>query len=164
MFIERLPAPQVRLRMSRLFFSITSVLTLAAINGCGVKPTPVVGAITVTDAKGVAQTPITSLQHGQAIFLDVVVSNDIEFLGVDWTVTCSSSLPEGSLPPGMVDTSCGTFVPNHTVSGPIPTYPSSGIITLFTAPGSIPKAGTVTIVAHATSAPAVTSSITLQIT
>jgi len=139
-------------------------MALAAVLGCGVSPKPVVGAITVTDTKGAVLPPITTLQHGQPIYLDVTVVNDVEFLGVDWTVTCSSSLPNGSLPPGMVDTSCGTFVPNHTVSGPVPTYPTTGIVTQFTAPASVPKAGTVTIVAHATSTPAITSSITLQIT
>jgi hypothetical protein len=103
------------------------------------------------------------VQHGTSIYLDVVVTGDPESLGVDWTVTCSSSLPEGSLPAGTVDTSCGSFVPTHTISGPTPSYPVTGIVTQFTAPAAVPKAGTVTIVAHATSLPSSSSSLTLTI-
>jgi hypothetical protein len=124
----------------------------------------VVGAIAITDVKGAVQPTISSLQHGTSTYLDVTVTQDVESLGVDWSVTCSGSLPEGSLPPGMVDTSCGTFVPYHTASGPVPTYPGvTGIVTQFTAPANVPKAATVTIVAHATSLPSSTSSLILTI-
>jgi hypothetical protein len=45
----------------------------------------------------------------------------------------------------------------------VPTYPSTGIITTYTAPSVVPKGGTVTITAHATSLPSVFSSVTLTI-
>jgi hypothetical protein len=104
------------------------------------------------------------MQHGTTQFFEVVLSDDIEGLGADWTVTCGSAAPEGSLPAGTVDTSCGTFAPHHTMSGPLPTYPITGILTQYTAPPIVPKGGTVTIVVHATSRPAATSSVTLTVT
>ena len=138
---------------------------LLTLGGCSVKAPPLVGAVTITDAKGVVQASIASLPRGAAIYLDVTITQDVETLGADWTVTCGSALPEGTLPPGMVDTSCGTFVPNHTFSGPMPTYPgATGVVTLFTAPANIPKGGTVTILVHATSLPSSISSLTLTIT
>jgi hypothetical protein len=137
----------------------------AALGGCGVSTPPSVGPIAITNASGVQLAAIASLQHGTTVYMDVTVTHDVESLGADWTVTCGSSLPPASLPAGAVDTSCGTFVPNHTVSGPIPTYPGvTGIVTQFTAPANIPVGATVTIVAHATSLPSSTSTLVLTIT
>jgi hypothetical protein len=143
-----------------------SVVFLVALGGCGDTTKPVVGQIAFTNASGVTQPPVAIVQHGTSIYLYAVVTNDPESLGIDWTVTCSSSVTEANLPAGTVDTSCGSFAPYHTLSGPIP--PSydptgTGIVTQYTAPQSVPSAGTVTIVAHATTLPASTSSITLTI-
>jgi hypothetical protein len=150
--------------MPHVLLALASLATLASTAGCSNQPVPIVGEITVTNASGLPQPALSSMQHGQSIYLDVLVTHDIDTLGVDWSVTCSSSLSPGSLPAGTVDTSCGVFVPNHTASGPVPSYPSSGIITQYTAPAAVPKAGTVTIVAHSTSDPSSLSSITLTIT
>jgi hypothetical protein len=144
--------------------TLVFLTTLCFGSGCSSVSTPVVGEISITNASGVAQTSVSSVQHGQSIYLDVLVTHDIDALGVDWSVTCSSSLPPGSIPVGTVDTSCGVFTPNHTLSGPVPSYPSTGIITQFTAPSVVPKVATVTIAAHSTSDPSVFSSITLTIT
>ena len=139
-------------------------IPVSMLSGCGVSVPPQMGAVTVTDVKGNPQSSITTLQHGASIYFDVTVLHDAEYLGADWTVTCSSSLPEGSLPPGMVDTSCGTFAPYHTISGPVPTYPGvTGIVTQYTAPASIPAQKTVTIVVHATSLPSSTATLVLTI-
>jgi hypothetical protein len=144
-------------------FAAAVAMAILGIGGCGDNARPVVGQIMFTNASGIAQPTVTSLLHGTAVYLDVIVSDDPESLGIDWTVTCSSSLPEGSLPAGTVDTSCGSFAPYHTISGPFPNYPVTGIVTLFTAPASVPKSGTVTIVAHSTSLPSSVSSLTLTI-
>ena len=149
---------------SGLIWLACVTLLPVALSGCGSSLPPVVGAITVTDVKGAPLTAITAIKHGTPVYLDVTIMQDKEFLGADWTVTCSSSLPEGSLPPGMVDTSCGTFAPYHTISGPIPTYPGvTGYVTQYTAPSAIPKDGTVTLVAHATSLPSSTATLILTV-
>lgn len=142
------------------------IFLAAILSGCGTSTsTPLVGTVTFTDIKGNVQPSVASIQHGTAVYLDVIVTRDIENLGVDWTVTCSSSLPGGTLPAGIVDTSCGVFSPYHTLSGPIPTYPGvTGIVTQFTAPAVAPKTGTVTITVHSTTLPSSTSSLTLNIT
>jgi hypothetical protein len=166
--MERLPGRQVRTRSLRRYLAGSACAAVfAALGGCGVSTPPSVGPITITNASGVQQTAITSLQHGTMIYMDVTVTHDVESLGADWTVTCGSSLPPASLPAGVVDTSCGTFVPNHTISGPIPSYPlpvGTVIVTQFTAPANIPVGATVTIVAHATSLPSSTSTLVLTIT
>jgi hypothetical protein len=89
------------------------------------------------------------------------VANDDELLGVTWTVTCGSSGPANLQ---SINTACGTFSPVQTESGPIPLYPASGYVTTFTAPSAIPKGGTVTIAAAATSQPTATLSVTLPVT
>jgi hypothetical protein len=158
-------------QLKRLFFCSACAVALVALGGCGDSERPVVGQFTFfTNASGAVQTaPITVLQHNgtpNSIYLDATVTNDPEALGVDWTVTCSRSLPEGSLPAGQVDTSCGSFTPYHTTSGPMPSYtlpPGVAIVTQYTAPQNWPAAGTVTIVAHATSLPSSTSSVTFTI-
>ncbi len=73
------------------------------------------------------QVPPASLQVGGTAFLMAVVSNDSANKGVDWTVNCSSA-------------SCGSIAPAHTASGGATTY---------TAPSSVPAAGSVTITAAA---------------
>jgi len=114
--------PQVGIRTFR-FVPYAVVAFAALLAGCGTSTsTPQVGAVTFTDIKGNVQPAALSIQHGTTVYLDVIVTHDIENLGVDWTVTCSSALPSGTLPAGTVDTSCGVFSPNHTLSGPIPTY------------------------------------------
>ena len=88
------------------------------------------------------------------------VTDDDQFLGVSWTVTCGSAAPVGG---GTIDTACGTCNPAQTESGPAPLYPATGIVTTYNAPSAIPKGATVTITAHATALPSVTSSVTLTI-
>lgn len=157
-----------RSRIPRRLLCCSFLVLIGFLGGCGDVTRPVVGQISFfADAAGdplpPPNTPITSVLHNTSIYLDAVLSNDPESLGVDWTVTCSSSAPTGSLPAGTVDTSCGSFSLYHTISGPIPSYPATGIVTQYTTPANVPKAGTVTIVAHATSYPDRTSSITLTI-
>lgn len=146
------------------------VLCLAMLSGCSsttVKPQ--VGAIVFSDANGIAQkTPPTSLQVNTGTYLYVPLNNDKQFLGADWTVSCSSELSPGTpLPPGQtVDTSCGTFSPVHTASGPVPSYATNGagIVTFYTAPASVPKTGTVTLFASATADHSRYASVTLSVT
>jgi hypothetical protein len=145
-----------------LAFTSAAAVALVALGGCAAAR-PVLQQINITNASGVVQPTVASVTHGMSIYLDAIVVDDPEFLGADWTVTCSSSLPTGTLPAGTVDTSCGSFVPYHTISGPLPSYPITGIVTQYTAPVNVPKAGTVTIVAHATSLPSSTASLTLTI-
>ena len=143
--------------------------TAAALAGCGAAPVPVPGTIHLTDASGNVQPAQTSLQRGASIYLDVEVGNDPRQLGVNWVATCTSSLPTGTLTPGSQDPTCGAFTYAHTMSGPVPGYYSSlpvgtpPIVTRFTAPATVPPGGSVTIVAHATADPAMTSSFTLTI-
>ncbi len=166
--MDRRPEGRVSKWVVRGVVAILCLADATALVGCSNAPKPTVQAITVTDAMGNPQPVISSILHGgPAIYLDATVVNDEQQLGIDWTVTCSSSLPPGTLPAGMVDTSCGTFAPNHTTSGPIPNYPlpaGISIVTSFTPPANIPKAGTVTITAHATSDPSETATLVLQIT
>ncbi len=158
------PAP-TRLLSSIRRGRLLPLCALLVLSGCGGQSAQVtVGSVDPTDSKGVIASPITSIPHGTTQFFEVILNDDIEGLGADWTVTCSSSAPEGSLPAGTIDTSCGTFAPYHTASGPVPSYPATGILTQYTAPSMIPKGGTVTIVVHATSRPAANSSVTLTVT
>jgi len=139
-----------------LCFSAAVCLGLAGCGGTSVKPQ--VGAITVADINGVAQSAIKSLTVGSGTYLDVALTNDKSLLGADWTVSCGSALAPGTpLPPGQtVDTSCGYFTPIHTASCTtsgtstcIPSYLTSatGYVTYYTAPAAPPKAGTVTLYA-----------------
>ena len=155
--------------LRRLVFCSACATTLLALGGCGDVAKPVVGPITFfANASGTMQLPpVTSVTHSPQtqLNLNVTVTGDPEALGVDWTVTCGSSLPEGSLPAGQVDTSCGSFAPYHTVSGPLPSYTlpaGTVIVTTYTAPSNVPKGGTVTIIAHATSLPSSVSSVTFN--
>jgi hypothetical protein len=135
--------------------------------GCSDTKNLQVGSITFSTANGIAQTAPTSLSAGQGTYMEVTISNDTALLGANWSVTCQSALPPGTpLPPGeTVDTSCGTFSPTHTMSGPVPSYATSGkgYVTFYTAPAAVPKGGTVTLYASSTTDPSRTSTVTLNI-
>jgi hypothetical protein len=156
-------------------------LLLPALIGCANSTRPQVGSITfTTDSTGAtpictiavlsnlqSSTPActsallpTLVAGGQAAYLYATVTGDNEALGVSWTVTCGSATAAGS---GEIDTSCGTFQPAETLSGPVPLYATTGIVTTYNAPSTVPKSGTVTITAHATSLPSEALSVTLNI-
>jgi hypothetical protein len=138
------------------------------VSGCGSSSgQPSVGAITFTDAQGDNRAAPTAINAGQGAYMDVTITGDVALRGANWSVTCQSALPPGTpLPPGQTeDTSCGTFTPLHTMSGPVPGYVSSGAgyVTFYTAPSAPPKGGTVTLFAASTSDPSRYSSVTLTI-
>ena len=166
---------------SRSLFVSAFFLILSALNGCGGAVKPQVASITfTTDSTGTkavcttavtsstpANTPLCSsalppslVVGGPAAYMFANVIDDDQGLGVSWTVTCGSATSIGS---GGIDTACGTFNPAQTLSGPVPLYTITGVVTAYTAPPAVPKGGTVTITAHATSLPSVTSSVTLTI-
>ena len=144
---------------------------LAAVSGCSSSSSVSnikVGPIAFTDTNGTPlKTAPASLTTGQGTYVDVTLTNDPQLLGADWSVYCGSALPPGSpLPPGQTqDESCGTFTPAHTMSGPIPSYVTSGTgyVAFYTAPPATPKLGTVTLYAASTSDPSKFSSVTLTI-
>jgi len=154
-------------------YGVAAVLAagLSVVSGCasgssvsGVK----VGAITFTDVNGNSlKTAPTSMTVGQGAYVDVTLTNDSQLLGANWSVYCGSALAPGApLPPGQTeDESCGTFVPAHTMSGPIPSYltSASGYVALYTAPAATPKNGIVTLYASSASNPSKYSSVTLTI-
>lgn len=158
-------------RRSSAYFVTAPLLAVALmlVIGCGSSstPRPQVGQITVTDAAGAPQSAVTALTAGQGTHLEVTITNDIALLGANWSVNCPSALPPGTpLPPGQTqDTSCGTFTPLHTMSGPVPSYATSGAgyVTFYTAPAAPPKGGTVTLYASSTADPSQYSSLTLTI-
>jgi hypothetical protein len=145
---------------------------------CGSSTRPQVSSITfTTDATG--QTPICTtgapsanapactaallpalVAGGSPLYLFADVSGDNLNLGVTWTVTCAAS----GVGNGGVNTSCGTFVPSSTFSGPVPLYPEAGIVTTFNGPTSVPKGAKLTITAAATSLPSESLSISLNVT
>jgi hypothetical protein len=148
------------------------LLTFSGCSTGGRKPQ--VEGITLTDVNGMALTNTpTSLTVGQGTYVDVMLSNDPQLLGANWSVICGSALPPGTpLPPGQTqDQSCGTFTPAHTLgvpsSGMIPPYVTnavtSGYVTLYVAPAVPPKQGVVTLYASATADPSTTASVTLTI-
>jgi hypothetical protein len=162
----RATAPSARLRrLAPLPFLLAALF----VPGCTSSSTerPEVGPITFTDAFGNSQPALTALTAGQGTYMDVTITNDIALLGANWSVTCQSALPPGTpLPPGETeDTSCGIFTPSHTLSGPIPSYATSGAgyVTFYTAPAAPPKGNTVTLYAASTSDPSRYSSVTLTI-
>ncbi len=146
---------------------LTSALLL--LSGCTSSSSgrPQVGPITFTDASGINKPALTALIAGQGAYMDVAITGDTALLGANWSVTCQSALPPGTpLPPGQTeDTSCGTFEPLHTMSGPVPSYATSGAgyVTFYIAPASPPKGGTVTLYAASTVDPSRSSSVTLTI-
>jgi hypothetical protein len=139
--------------------------------GCssGTSPSKVgVGAITFTDVNGTPlKSPPSLLNSGQSAYLEVTLTNDPQNLGANWSVYCGSAPPPGTPPPpGQTqDQSCGTFTPAHTMSGPVPSYVTSGsgYVTLFTAPAAPPAQGTVTLYASSTSNPSRWSSVSLTV-
>lgn len=126
-----------------------------------------IGPIAFTDANGNPVTAVQSFKVGNGTYLDTVVTNDPQTLGVNWSVSCGSQLPPGTtLPPGQpVDASCGTFTAVHTFTAPVPSYAASGagIVTYYEAPIAVPLTGTVTVYASATSDPSVFTSQTFTI-
>jgi hypothetical protein len=148
-------------RKSQLGFVSVGLFFLAVLSGCA-KGRPVVGPIQFVNSQGSPVSAVNSLSVNGAIYLVATVTNDDEQLGVSWTVNCGS-LPPGGGTDGSIDTVCGVFDPAETSSGPVPTYPSTGIIATYTAPSEIPKGNSVTITAHAAALPSVTSSVTLTI-
>jgi hypothetical protein len=143
-------------RFLRLFIAVLLLPGIAAmLSGCTQSKTLIsVGAIAFTDANGNSLPAPTSLVAGGTAYAEVTLTGDSALLGADWAVYCGSALPPGTpLPPGTTeDTSCGTFTPVHTASGPVPSYATSGagIVTLYTAPAAPPKQGVVTLYAAAT--------------
>lgn len=151
-----------RLRPSLTLAPPILVLILSALVGCTNTAKPHIGPIEFVESavSPVSVPAVTSVPTNGSIYLFATVTNDNQLLGVSWTVTCGSALPPSG---GVISTTCGTFTPAQTASGPIPTYAFTGIIATYQAPSVIPKGGTVTITAHATSLPSITSSVTLTI-
>jgi hypothetical protein len=135
--------------------------SLAWLAGCTVQR-PSVEPIVFTSATGAPMAAVSSLPVNGVVYLVGVVSNDDEQLGVSWTTNCGS-LPANGGTNGAISTACGVIAPAQTLSGPVPTYPTTDVITTYTAPSAIPKGNTVTVTAHATSWPTASSSITLTI-
>ncbi|MGA9673651.1 MAG: hypothetical protein WBQ94_30950 [Terracidiphilus sp.] len=148
----------------QIYVQIGSAVLLALLAGCANTEKPDVGPIQFVTAAGAPVPGVTSLGINGVVYLVATVTNDNNFLGVSWTVDCGSLPAGGGISTGTITTACGVFTPAQTASGPVPTYPSTGIITEYTAPSAIPKGNTVTITAHATTLPSVTSSVTLTIT
>ena len=117
------------------------------------------GRIQFTTVSGASVTAPTSLAVNGQVYMVADVTNDDQLLGVSWSVTCGSSAAPGGI---SIDRACGTFNPAEE-SGPVPLYLTTGIITTFNAPAAIPTGKTVTLTAHATALPSVTSSVTLTI-
>jgi hypothetical protein len=153
----RSSAPGVRCVLFHSGLALVAVL----VAGCSVQR-PTVGPIEFVDSTGAPAQAATSLAVNQTVYLVATVTNDNEQLGISWTANCGS-LPSGEGTNGAISTVCGTLSPAETESGPVPTYPSTGIITEYTAPAQVPKGNTITITAHATSLPSVTASVTLTI-
>ncbi len=149
-------------RAQRVLIALLPAVILALASACGGKAKPVVGPIQFVGSSGASVSPVSTLPENGVVYLVATVTNDDEMLGVSWTVNCGS-LPSGGGTNGVISTACGVFTPAQTLSGPIPTYPSTGYVTEYTAPSIIPNGNTVTITAHATSLPSVVSSVTLTI-
>lgn len=155
-------------RWSRLVVCLLAT-GIVSLSGCGSdKVKPIVGPIAFTDISGQQlQGPVVSLNVNQGAYMMVNLTNDSAMLGADWSVSCASALPPGTpLPPGQVqDLSCGTFTPEHSMSGPIVQGATSGAgyVVFYTAPAAIPKGNTVTLYASATSDHTRFSTVTLNI-
>jgi hypothetical protein len=89
-----------------------------------------------------SQTPTANLPVGTATNLTAVVTFDSNNAGVDWSASCQS-------------TSCGSFNPAHTTSGQLTTY---------TAPQTVPTGGLVTITAASTTTPKTTATAQVTVT
>lgn len=138
------------------------MFVVAVAFGCANPKPPAVGPIEFVDSKGDPVSAVSTLDVNEPVYMVATVSNDNDFLGVSWTVACGS-VPSSGSGGTVINTACGVASPTQTASGPVPNYPSTGIITTYTAPSVVPKGGTVTISAHATSLPSVLSSVTLTI-
>lgn len=135
---------------------------LLFLNGCINSAMPAVGPIQFVTASGASAPAVSSLAVNGTVYLVATVTQDNDLLGVSWTLSCGSLPPAGGSE-GIISTACGVISPSQTSSGPVPTYPSTGYISTYTAPSAVPKGNTVTITAHATSLPSVSSSVTLTI-
>jgi len=151
-----------RLRAQHVLIYSLLAFILTLPSACGGSAKPVVGPIEFVDSSGAAVPAVSTLPINGAVYLVGTVTNDDEMLGVSWTASCGS-LPPGGGTNGVISTACGVFNPSQTISGPVPTYPSTGYITEYSAPSAIPKGNTVTITAHATSLPSAVSSVNLTI-
>jgi hypothetical protein len=152
--------PELCLGARRILGGLAIMLAGAVFIGCASPKRPAVGPIEFTDAKGAPVSAVTTLAVNQTIYLVGTVTNDNDLLGVSWSATCGSTPPPGGV---TISNACGIVSPAQTLSGPVPSYPMTGIITTYTAPSVIPNGGTVTVSAHATSLPSVFSSVTLTI-
>jgi hypothetical protein len=136
-------------------------LVIATLAGCAGMPKPQIGPVQFTTASGASLATPASLPVNAQVYVVADVTNDDQLLGVSWTVTCGSAAAPGGI---SIDNACGAFNPAHTESGPVPLYLTTGIITTYNAPAAIPNGSNVTITAHATALPSVTSSVTLTVT
>jgi hypothetical protein len=105
--------------------------------------------ITMTNASGLT-APASVLSIGSKLSLSTKPSNDVNSLGVDWTVACGGNPTTGSLTNG----ACGTLAPAHT---------QDGGSTLYTAPSQVPVNTSITITATVTSNRSQSSSASLTI-
>ena len=122
--------------------TITAYATATGLSGQVNATTKVtiVAPITVAITQGV---PGNSTAVNGTAPLVATVTGDAANAGLDWTVSCGTA------------GACGTFSATHTASGATTTY---------TAPGSMPAGGTVTIKAASTTAPAQSATQTVTIT
>jgi hypothetical protein len=137
---------------SRLWFGgvISLVVIMAGCgNSGGSKSGGTATPITMTNANGLV-SPASVLSIGSKLSLSMNPSNDVNNLGVDWTVACGGNPTTGSLTNG----ACGTLAPAHT---------QDGGSTLYTAPSQVPIYTTVTITATVTSDRSQSSSVNLTI-
>jgi len=145
------------------------LLGLASLSGCSSSTArPQIGPVVFTDANGAPRPQAQKvIGAGESTYLSVNLSDGVNSLGADWTEYCGSALPPGTpLPPGQTeDASCGLFAPGHTMSGPVPSYVSTGTgyVTLYTAPAVPPKNGNVTLYASATADHSRTVSVSLTV-
>jgi hypothetical protein len=89
-----------------------------------------------------AAQPPTTLVVATTLSLTAVVNNDSAGAGVNWKVTCGTTL-------------CGSFTPTST---------ANGAATVYTAPAAIPTGNTVTIVATSITDPTKSATATITIT
>jgi hypothetical protein len=115
------------------------VLTLGGLSACVTKSVlpPSASAIVVS----FSLSPPQALQLGSQTTLMVNVANDVTDAGVDWVASCSAA-------------NCGTFNPDHTLSG---------VATVYTAPNSIPAGNTINLTAKATASPSESVTVTIAI-
>jgi hypothetical protein len=139
--------------IGRLWFVGVIPLLLVVMTGCGSSSTSGAGAkatpITMTNASGLT-APASVLSIGSQLSFSMMPSNDVNNLGVDWTVICGGSPTTGSVTNG----ACGTLSPAHT---------QNGGSTVYTAPSQVPVNTSITITATVTSNRAQSSNVSLTI-